>query len=182
MRTVETLADLCAAGMLSRDQREDLGAMLLQMAFRAVWAAVYAHHAHFSDADDLIGDTVLTAWRRLGTYDSSRGSLATWVGAVARSRIAELYRRRGRDRIIADQLAGRLVRIATLEPPPDIAAEPDALHEWDEQLGRWMSDAPHSAPAVTHVTAAEVEQLARDIGRRHGLPSAAFTLHDYENQ
>lgn len=177
MKPVETLAALGAAGMLSRDQREDLGAMLLQMAFRAVWAAVYAHHVRFSDADDLIGDTVLAAWRRLGTYDSSRGSLATWVGAVARSRIADFYRRRQRDRVVLDTLSGRLVCLTTLDPPPDIAADADALCEWDEQLGRWMSD----TPSVTHIAAAEIEHLARDIGRRHGLPSAAFTLADYEN-
>jgi RNA polymerase sigma factor (sigma-70 family) len=178
--SAEMLASLHAIGMLSPMQREELGKVLLAMSYKAVWAAVYSHHASFCDADDLVGDTVMAAWRGLPRYDCNRGTLATWVGRVAKSRIADYYRRRARERIVIEQLSGKLVDLTTLEPPPDIAACADALYEWDEQLGRWMHDVPSDAPAgtiISHVPVSQIEYLAREIGKRYNLPCASFSIN-----
>src|SRR6266496_5574130 len=47
-----------------------------------------------SHAEDLVQDTFVKVWRSAHSYDSSRGSLDTWVLLIARSLAIDLIRRR----------------------------------------------------------------------------------------
>jgi len=46
------------------------------------------------DAEDLVQDTFLKAWRRGTAFDPGRGSLDTWILLIARSLAIDLLRRR----------------------------------------------------------------------------------------
>src|SRR5262245_13326173 len=47
-----------------------------------------------AQAEDLVQDTFVKVWRSASKYDSSRGSLDTWVLLIARSLAIDLIRRR----------------------------------------------------------------------------------------
>ena len=47
-----------------------------------------------SHAEDLVQDTFVKVWRKADSFDSTRGSLDTWVLLVARSLAIDLIRRR----------------------------------------------------------------------------------------
>src|SRR6266496_4152772 len=47
-----------------------------------------------TQAEDLVQDTFVKVWRSGSSYDSTRGSLDTWVLLIARSLAIDLIRRR----------------------------------------------------------------------------------------
>src|SRR5438128_5860908 len=47
-----------------------------------------------AQAEDLVQDTFVKVWRKADSFDSTRGSLDTWVLLVARSLAIDLIRRR----------------------------------------------------------------------------------------
>src|SRR5690348_14649004 len=48
------------------------------------------------EAQDAMQDIFVQIWRRAGTYDSERSSVFTWAVLLARSRIIDRLRARGR--------------------------------------------------------------------------------------
>ena len=52
-------------------------------------------------AEDLVQDTFLAAWRARESFDG-RSSFSTWLGGILRRKIADYYRRQGRDRAVFD--------------------------------------------------------------------------------
>lgn len=71
---------------------------------RAIALALLGHHG---EADDVVQDTFLEVWRSIGSYDERRGSLDTWVSAIAHRRAVDRLRRRATrplgDAIVADR-------------------------------------------------------------------------------
>ncbi|MGH7731891.1 MAG: sigma factor, partial [Candidatus Eiseniibacteriota bacterium] len=45
-----------------------------------------------ADAEEVLQDTWLQAWRRAGTWDSARGTVAGWLVTLARSRAIDRIR------------------------------------------------------------------------------------------
>jgi RNA polymerase sigma-70 factor (ECF subfamily) len=67
-----------------------------------------------AQAEDLVQDTFVKVWRKVGSYEASRGSLDTWVLLIARSLAIDLIRRRVLEaRVLASQ-----------EDPADALEEP----------------------------------------------------------
>jgi RNA polymerase sigma factor (sigma-70 family) len=70
-------------------------------AFRILWnrfgAGVYTvcrrRLGDVSAAEDATQETFTSVWRRAGTFDATRGSVAAWLYAVARNAAAQLVRR-----------------------------------------------------------------------------------------
>lgn len=121
-----------------------------------------------ADADDVVQDAMLRAWRFRDRYDARR-PLAAWVYRIALNAEADHRRRRG----------------AVLEPAPtgpaDPAPGPVALAVADEQAQQlWRTaEAVLSDHQYTIVWLAYVEQLtpreiARTTGRRSGTVRVAL--------
>ena len=91
--------------------RERLSRLWLQ-AEPAVCAYVFAAVQRFQDAEDVVQQVALEAARRFDEYDGSRPFLG-WALWLAKSRIIDHYRKRGRDKLVfsealLDQTAARL--------------------------------------------------------------------------
>ncbi len=64
-----------------------------------------------AEAEDLLQEVFIEAWRRAGSFDRARGSAATWLLVLARSRALDRLRsgarrRAGRSRLEVDPAAG----------------------------------------------------------------------------
>src|SRR5438477_9334922 len=73
-----------------------------------------------AQAEDLVQDTFVKVWRKVDSFDASRGSLDTWVLLIARSLAIDLIRRRVLEtRILASQEDPE----AAVEPSPEETVE-----------------------------------------------------------
>jgi len=108
-----------------------IGTAERQARFEAVYAANQAlilgyalrRTASSEDAADILAETFLTAWRRLG--DLPPGDDATlWLYGVARRVLANYYRGERRRSALADRLREELAHSYT---PPVITGEPAGL-------------------------------------------------------
>ena len=94
------------------EARERLTRLWLE-AEPAVRAFVFASISSFADAEDVVQKVALTAARRFDEYDAER-SFQAWVLWLAKSRVIDHYRVKGRERLVfseplLDQLAESLV-------------------------------------------------------------------------
>lgn len=79
-----------------------------------------------SEAEDIVQETWLQAWRRVEAYDPRRGSVVAWLLTLVRTRAIDAYRARG-SRQRATERAQAEGREAPQAPPP--AGENVLLHE-----------------------------------------------------
>ena len=57
-----------------------------------VYRYLYAHLKHEHDAADLMQQVFFQAWKQRQTYESGRGSVATWLLSIAHHRLVDFYR------------------------------------------------------------------------------------------
>jgi len=74
-----------------------------------------------ADAEEILQETFVAAWRRAGEYASSRGSVEAWLITLARSRAVDRIRNRG----ARLRLVKQSEQLAPAEPP---AEEPPDVH------------------------------------------------------
>lgn len=114
------LLDSCLAG--NEDARERLYSR------HAGCAMAYLLRSGFTraDADDLLQETFLRAFRSLGTFDAGRGTLRGWIGAIARNVARKHWERRRHAERFDAELAEEI-----LPAREDSAAAPENAEEMD---------------------------------------------------
>jgi RNA polymerase sigma-70 factor (ECF subfamily) len=82
---------------------------------RSAVAVLYQRHAaalfgyaqgmlrHRQEAEDLIHDVFLEAWRRSGDYSAERGSVRAWLLVRVRSRALDRLKSAGRSRVVSEE-------------------------------------------------------------------------------
>lgn len=76
-------------------------------------------------AEEVVQDVFTKAWHQASTYDEARGSVRTWLYAIARNAVTDAERRRGR-------------RPPAAPPdPPDVASHDESI---EHALLRWQVD------------------------------------------
>jgi len=114
------------------DTTEDLGFMArLQAGDRSALEALSDRHTPLMlgvalrilrrrpDAEDAIQDAWIQAWRRRASFDPNRGSVASWLVTIARTRAIDRYRSlvsRGRAESTAEPA------LPPSDPPPEVSA------------------------------------------------------------
>ena len=82
-----------------------------------------------AEAEDALQEICLQIWRRAGTYDSARSSVFTWAVLLARSKVIDRLRARGR--------RSRIVVASTEdEDNPITAAEASVAENTTDTIGR----------------------------------------------
>ena len=117
----------------------------------------------FEDAEDLVQETFLRAWRRRDTY-AGRASFRAWLYRIATNACLDAIDRRGRE--VPQPPPGQTAEVPWLQPFPDELLEDRA---GDEQAG------PEEA-----VVARETIELAYLVALQHlpPRPRAALVLRD----
>ncbi len=113
-----------------------------------------------AQAEDLVQDTFVKAWRKASSYDPDRGSLDTWVLLVARSLAVDAIRHRVlQQRTLA---AHRAQPPGPAEPGPEgLAVTRDLAHRARRAMGE-LSAGQRAALELAYFggrTAAEVAEL-----------------------
>lgn len=80
---------------------------LLQAHTRKIYNLCYRFTGLSDDAEDLTQEVLIKVFRTLGTYDSHKAKLGTWINRIARNHLVDHYRQTRADRVtstIDDQL------------------------------------------------------------------------------
>jgi RNA polymerase sigma-70 factor (ECF subfamily) len=112
-------------------------------------------------AEELVQEVMLTVWQRAASFDPARGSLATWIFAVARNRRTDHLRREQR----------RVTEPAGPIAPEPLAAAADVLAEQAE----WHISL-HAAVRALPGDQAELLQLAFFEHKSHSAIAAERNL------
>jgi RNA polymerase sigma factor (sigma-70 family) len=136
------------------------GALVYSLARRSLTAA--------ADAEDVTQQVFVSAWRGRDTFDPERGSLAGWLVAITRNRIADSMRGRQRDdRVLAHMAAGSATE--NLAVPSDQVVNrvvlADELSRLPEAQRLVMTLAFYSD--LTHEQVAEVLQIPLGTVKSH---------------
>jgi RNA polymerase sigma-70 factor, ECF subfamily len=93
----------------------------LQEVFRRsaplIYTIAYRALGSSTDGEEITQDVFVSAWRARATYQAEKGSLSGWLIGIARHRIVDRQRARGRDL--------RLVQAVTT--PTDVHVQPEVL-------------------------------------------------------
>lgn len=93
----------------------------LRIAFERYGPAVQrlarASLASLADAEDVVQATFVSAWQGRSTFDPERGGLLVWLLGIARRRVVDVLRARGRqDRVT--ETAQRMAEVTEQTPEP----------------------------------------------------------------
>jgi RNA polymerase sigma-70 factor, ECF subfamily len=122
-------------------------------------------------AEEVVQDTLVRAWRSADSYDPERGSLGTWLFAIARNLVIDQHRRRQvRPRVVAT------VEEGTPYEPSTTAMLDRAMDAWQvaEALQR-LSPEHRSVIVETYYRGAST----RDAAVRLGIPAGTVKSRLY---
>lgn len=111
----------------------------------AVLSAVEKGLVFFDDGDDVMQDAMLGIIRR---GNVTVRNIEGWAAKVAWHKVEDRRRQYAKEAEMKRELQGKSIDPDTIRPCAAIAACPDALYEWDEQIGRWMTDNVPIWPAM----------------------------------
>lgn len=141
---------------------------------RAALARLYERHAprlcalarqilgDAGEAEDLLHDVFLEAWRRAADYSEARGSVSSWLSLRTRSRAIDRRRSAPGKRNIG--LAD--IHLETIGPPPDSSRDPARSSDRDRlrQALLTMSDAEREVLLLGYFQGLSTSEIAERIG------------------
>lgn len=86
------------------------------------------------DAADLVGETLLTVWRRIADLPRDDEKARMWMFGVARNVLANHRRGRGRQLALAERLRGELAVVTASVDFSDVREAVDSLPEAQREL------------------------------------------------
>jgi RNA polymerase sigma-70 factor (ECF subfamily) len=127
---------------------------------RAVYSTAFRVLGDAAQAQDVVQDVFLRLWRKPGSFDASRGELATYLRLMARSRALDLWRE--------GQVRGRAAeRLKVVADSP--STDPAELDHDGEEVRAALSQLPGSQREAL-VLAYWGGLTAAQIARRSGVP------------
>lgn len=126
LRLVTSATDLDLITAMHRGDRDALAVLYDRFAARLYGLALRVT-TDPGEAEDVVAETFTKAWRDVGTYDASRGSVQAWLVMMTRSRALDTVRARTRRLRLVDAAseAPEPVAMGTSEVSTDAAVEAD---------------------------------------------------------
>ena len=143
--------------------------------FRALYDAVYVdllrfvqRRVHPTHAEDVVGDVMLVAWRRLDDVPADLSSARAWLFGVAHKTLQNARRREGRQDAVAVRLA------ETAPPAADTSQSPEAIADRVDIAAAWprLSTVHQEAIALTVLDGLSAPEAALVLG----ISPTAFRL------
>ena len=157
---VDASTDEALVERMSRGDRAALGVLYERHAPRCRGLALVIL-GDAAEADDVLHDVFIEAWRRSGDYSTERGAVSTWLGMRTRSRAI--------DRVRARKVRAEAGTESELVPPSgDPAADP--VRTLDRARLRGLLATMSEAEQEVLVLGYFEGLSSRQIGERVGVP------------
>jgi RNA polymerase sigma-70 factor (ECF subfamily) len=161
--------------LVRRSQGGDRAAfeLLVRTTARLVYARAYLDTGDRHRAEDVVQDTFLTAWRRIGQVTDPAG-FRPWLLTVARSVAADARRHATRKKRAAPTAGGAASPDASLHVPDDRAPTPEEAMERREQRERMLGllrELPerYALPiTLRYIAGADHDAIGRQLGLSNG--------------
>ncbi len=141
----------------------DAFAVLVDRHSRSVFRLAYRVTGNEQDAEDVVQESFLRAWREIRRFDS-RASFGTWLYRIASN--CALDRLRSNVRKRADSLEGP--EHPSPDPPPDRIALSGEVRERMEQAMTELSAVERTAFVLRHYEGLPIEEIGRALGCQAG--------------
>ena len=123
-----------------------------------------------SDAEDVVQESFLRAWRQLAKFDE-RASFGSWMYRIATNCTLDLLRARKRrsETAPADpEMDDPMASLPSLDPAPDrLAMSGEMRHRVAAAMGR-LTDAERTAFVLRHFEGMRIEEVGRALGCQAG--------------
>jgi RNA polymerase sigma-70 factor (ECF subfamily) len=155
-----------AAVAMARDGDSEAFRGLMERHSRAVYRLAHRMTGNPQDAEDVVQETFLKAYRQLGRFES-RANFSTWLHRIAVNCSIDLIR--GRKHQETGHDASDLDHLEPTDDHP-VAASPERLmlsHEVQERVGVAMESLTHmerAAFVLRHFEGQSIEEISRALG------------------
>ena len=136
---------------------------------RKIFRLAYRMTRNEQDAEDVVQETFLRAYRRLKQFES-RSSFGTWIFRIALNSALDLTRKVGRYEQVEQQMSGleagaeKLSQLHTPEPPPDRLLLSSELKHKVESVLASLSPRVRAAFVLRHYEGMPIEQIGSVLG------------------
>ncbi len=144
--------------------------VLVERHSRAVFRLAYRMTGNEHDAEDLVQETFLRAYRQLRRFDS-RSKLSTWLFRIVVNCSLDLLRARQRRREVSDSAeTGEFgIRLRTAgEPSPERLVLSREIQQKLAAAMTELSPLERTAFVLRHLEGISIDEIARLIGRENG--------------
>lgn len=157
------ISDL-AAVELTRRGDPDAFRVLVERHSRAVFRLAWRMTANSDEAEDIVQETFLRAYKQLARFDG-RAAFGTWVHRIAINCSLDVIRarkRRQESAVDAPENAG--LHLAACGPSPERSMQSAQIRELLERAMRELSDMERCAFTLRHHDGLGIEEISRALG------------------
>jgi len=146
--------------------------MLVERYSHEMFRLAYRLTGSEADAEDVVQETFLSAFRRIDRYDS-RARFSSWLYAIASNRAIDLLRRRKRWRSTAVEPTEQHAPLVSEQPGPERSAYGGEIRERVNRALESLTPRERVAFTLRHHEGMSIDE----IGRVMGLRSSATKNH-----
>ena len=142
----------------AREGHDDAYRMLVEQHSRALFRLAFRMTGHQQDAEDVVQETLLRAFRQIHRYES-RASFGTWLHRIAANCSLDLIRARKRRAWVAE-----LPEVTDRDPGPDRMLYSSDVQRSLAQALDELSAQERTAFVLRHFEGQSIEEIAAALG------------------
>jgi RNA polymerase sigma-70 factor, ECF subfamily len=159
-----------AAAEEARKGNQHAFRVLVERHSRAVFRLAFRMTGNEQDAEDVVQETFLRAYKQLQRFDG-RAAFGTWLYRICANCSLDLIRarksRKEQQTSLADEPAGQwLERIATSDPSPERLTQSGQIAALIEPALKTLTETERTAFVLRHYEGCDIEEIARTMGVR----------------
>jgi RNA polymerase sigma-70 factor, ECF subfamily len=140
--------------------------LLVERYSRTIFRLTYRMTGNEQDAEDMVQETFLRAYRQIHSYDS-RAGFGTWLFRIATNCSLDLLRRRGvrresQEPVFEDD--GRKMEVPSTAPSPERLAISGQIRRRLRVALAQLSPAERAAFILRHFEGVPIEEISRALG------------------
>jgi len=157
-----------AAAEEARKGNQGAFRVLVERHSRGLFRLAYRMTGNQQDAEDLVQETFLRAYKQLGRFDN-RSAFSTWLYRICANCSLDLIRSRKNRReqqpiIKENEELSWLDRIATPAPSPERLTQSGQIAGLLEPAMNQLSESERVAFVLRHFEGCDIEEIARTLG------------------
>jgi RNA polymerase sigma-70 factor (ECF subfamily) len=155
--------------VIARARRGDRDAfrMLVERHARPVFRLAFRMTGNETDADDVLQETFLRAWKQMGKFDG-RASFATWLHRICANCSLDHIRARRRRQNAFGDAADPMAQVAAESPSPErLAVSSEIAAMLLPALGQ-LSEIERAAFILRHYTGMAIDDISAALGVQPG--------------